>query len=118
MHNVRLSYLLDFGNESLKEIVPSKVMHKELKLPIKGANGKLAMGYVCIKFAVDLNEGLTFVSVVKLAHDRSSHVLMNFAGKVTESEEGFNKEIISHSEIQKYLERLRQSWEEEKVIPE
>jgi putative heme iron utilization protein len=61
-------------------------MHKELKLPIKCANGQLAMGYVCIKFVVDLKEGLTFVSVVKLAHDRSSHVLMDFTGQVTECE--------------------------------
>lgn len=97
VHNVRLSYLLDFQSDSLKEIVPSKVMHKELKLPIKGADGQLAMGYVCIKSIVDLKEGLTFVSVVKLAHDRSSHVLMDFEGRITESEDGFNKEILGHS---------------------
>jgi hypothetical protein len=32
--------------------------------------------------------------VVKLARDRSSHVLMDFNGRVTESEDGFNKEIL------------------------
>ena len=83
VHNLRLSYLLDFQNDNLKEIVPSKVMHKELKLPIKCENDKLVMGYVCIKLVVDLEEGLTFVSVVKLSRDRSSHLLMDFNGRIT-----------------------------------
>lgn len=97
MHNVRLSNLLDFDSESIKEIVPSKVMHKELNLPIKGVNGKLLKGFVCIKSQVDLKEGLTFVSIIKLARDKSSSVLMNFEGEVTEVEEGFNLDLLSHS---------------------
>jgi hypothetical protein len=82
-------------------------MHKELKLPMKCNDEGLAMAYVCIKFLVDPKEGLTFVSVVKLARDRSSYVLMDFGGNITESEDGFNKEILAHSEIQRYLQRLR-----------
>lgn len=72
-------------------------MHKELKLPMKCNNNGLAMAYVCIKFLVDPKEGLTFISVVKSARDRSSYVLMDFEGRVTESENGFNKEILRHS---------------------
>jgi hypothetical protein len=67
------------------------VLHKELKLPIKGANGKLITGFVCIKFQIDIEEGLTFISIIKLTHDKGSHVLMNFEGMITECEEGFNK---------------------------
>lgn len=78
MHNVRLSNLLDFESENVKEIRPSKVMHKELCLPIKGANGRLLKGFVCIKFQVDLEEGLTFVSIVKLAHGKSLSALVDF----------------------------------------
>lgn len=115
---MRLSNLLDFESESIKEIVPSKVMHKELGLPIKGANGRLLKGFVCIKFQVDLEEGLTFVSIIKLAHDKSSSALVNFEGEVTEIEEGFREEILSHSEVQKYLARLRGNWRHEKAIPE
>ena len=83
MHNVRLSNLLDFDSESVNAIVPSKVLHKELSLPIKGSNCRLLKGFVCIKPQVDLEEGLTFVSIIKLAHDKTSSALVNFEGQVT-----------------------------------
>lgn len=117
VHNVRLSNLLELESEIVKEIMPSKVMHKEIGLPLKGANGRLLKGFVCIKFQVDLEEGLTFVSIIKLAHDRSSSALVNFKGEVTEIEEGFNAALLSHSEVQRYLARLRDNWKHEKAIP-
>jgi len=82
VHNARLSHLLNF--QTVSEIIPSRVLHKEIKLPIKGANGKLLMGYVCIKFEIDVEKGLTFISIIKLVHDRSMHALIDFSGKITE----------------------------------
>ena len=43
---------------------------------------------------------------------------MNFKGEVTEVEEGFNLEILCHSEIQRYLARLRDNWNNIKLVPE
>ncbi len=67
VHNIRLSNLLDFDNEKISEIVPSKIFHKELKLPIKGINDELYTGFICIKFHVDIENGLSFISIVKRA---------------------------------------------------
>lgn len=78
VHNVRLSQMLDFDSESVKQISPSNVIHKELTLPIRAADGKLLKGLICIKSQVDLKEGLTFVSIIKLARGKSSSALMNF----------------------------------------
>lgn len=91
VHNVRLSHLLDFDGKSISEIVPSKVLHAELKLPMKGANNKLLMAYICIKFEVDLEQGLTLVSIVKLTHDKCQRALMDFNGNVTEWDPEFKK---------------------------
>ena len=88
---MRLSHLLDFDGKSISEIVPSKVLHTELKLPMKGANNRLLMAYICIKFEVDLEQGLTLVSVVKLTHDKCHRALMDFDGNVTECDPDFNK---------------------------
>jgi hypothetical protein len=55
VHNIRLSYLLDFESESLKEIVPSKILHNQLILPMKGNGNKLFIGKVCIKLHVNLD---------------------------------------------------------------
>jgi len=59
-------------------------MHNELRLPIKGANGELLMGFICIKFEVDIDKGLTFVSVIKRVHDKSMNALIDFHGRITE----------------------------------
>lgn len=69
-------------------------MHKELKLPIKGANNELFMGYVCIKFQIDIEKGLTFISIIKRVHDKTTNVLMNFKNEITEKEEGFFEQIL------------------------
>ena len=60
-------------------------MHKELKLPIKGVDQELLLGFVCIKFQVDIHQGLTFISVIKKTQDKSMNILMNFRGEVTEA---------------------------------
>ena len=59
------------------------------------------MSYVCIKYQLDIDYGLTFITIVKLVHDRSRTILMDFSGNVTEVEEGFNLEVIKHSEVKK-----------------
>jgi hypothetical protein len=84
VHSIRLNNLLNFETDKMNRIMPSKVLHKEVKFPIKGAHGMFVMGYVCIKFQVDCVKGLTFISIVKLIHDRSSHLLMDFSGNITE----------------------------------
>lgn len=116
VHNIRLSNLLDFNAPKISEITPSKVFHKELKLPIKGLNNELYTGFVCIKFHLDVQLGLSFISIIKRAPERTVSALLDFKGRVTEQQHGFNVDILQHSEIQKYLHRLRGTWKEEKVI--
>lgn len=96
VHNVRLTYLLDFEEESIAEIVPSRVFHKELKLPIKGVGTELFTGFVCIKFHVDIAKGLSFVSIVKRVLDRTAMALIDFGGRVHEIEGGFQAEVLEH----------------------
>lgn len=65
IHNVRLSQILDFNTNTIKELTPSKVLHAELKLLFKGANDELFSGLICIKYQMDIKEGVTFLSVIK-----------------------------------------------------
>lgn len=116
VHNIRLSHLLDFENDQISEITPSKVFHKELKLPIKGANNELYTGFVCIKFHLDISLGMSFISIIKRSPERTVSALLDFTGNITEQQQGFNSHILQHSEIQKYLRRLRVTWKDEKVI--
>jgi len=53
-------------------------------LPIRGAKGELFMGYICIKFQVDIEKGLTFVSVIKRVHGKSVNAMLDFNGNITE----------------------------------
>lgn len=53
-----------------------------------------------------------------MARDKSSSALINFQGEVTEVEQGFNINILSHFEVVKYLYLVRDSWNNNKVIPE
>lgn len=54
-HKLRLNNLFNFThNEISSQALPSKVIHKELKLPIKGADGELVMGYICVRMMMDI----------------------------------------------------------------
>ena len=65
IHNARLSQILDFNSDTIKELSPSKVLHAELKLQFRGLNDELFSGLICIKYHMDIKEGVTFLSVIK-----------------------------------------------------
>ena len=96
VHKYRLNDLLNFDNEELKTISPSKVIHKEIKLPFKGVGSFLQMGYINIKYMLDVEAGLTFISIIKRSNDKASSALLTLEGRVTEKEDGFNEDILEH----------------------
>jgi hypothetical protein len=51
-------------------------------------------------------------------NDKTINALINIDGTLTEREEGFNEEILKHSEFRKYLEIITERWERERVIKE
>lgn len=61
-------------------------------------------------------KGLTIISVIKILHDRSSHLLIDFNGNITEMQLGFNLDLLDHTEVKKYLNRLREGWLDNKII--
>jgi len=44
------------------------------------------------------------------------NALLDFQGRITEKEEGFLTNILEHTEIKKYIQGLKQSWTNQKVI--
>lgn len=44
------------------------------------------MGYMTIKLLVDLEEGISTVSLTTIARDQCYHALLNMDGKITECE--------------------------------
>lgn len=78
MHNARLSQILDFNSEEIKYVSAAKVLHKELVLLFKGKDDELFAGFICIKYHMDIEEGVTFLSVVKKTADKKSMALTTF----------------------------------------
>ena len=39
VHDVRLNYLLDFESELVGKIIPSRILHRKIKLPMRAATG-------------------------------------------------------------------------------
>ena len=83
VHDIRLSYLLDFENDHSTEVIPSKVFHNELLLPIKGKNQEMFTGFVCIRSHIDIEEGIGFVSIIKNVALKSLGALIDFEGNIT-----------------------------------
>jgi len=96
VHKYRLNDLLNFDNDQLRKISPSKVIHKELKIPFKGAGSFLLIGHISIKYMLDVEVGLTFISIMKHSNDKTSSALLTLEGRVTEKEDGFFDEILEH----------------------
>ena len=84
VHKYRLNDLLNIDNDKLTVISPSKFIHKELKMPFKGVGSFLLMGYINIKYMLDVEVGLTFISIIKRSDDKASSALLTLEGRVTE----------------------------------
>jgi hypothetical protein len=76
------------------------------------------MGFACIKTVIDIEKGLLFMSTIRKLNGKTSTALMNFNGEITEKEEGFNKDLVEHSEVRKYLGILKESWQNNRVMKE
>jgi hypothetical protein len=119
VHNIRLKHLFDFRAYPISAVVPSRVLHKELELPIKGADNELHSGLVCIRFHLDIEKGLSFVSIIRKAtHPSTLSALLLFDGRVAEKQKGFPVEVLEHPDTQLYLRELKKDWTDRKVIRE
>ena len=114
VHNVRLSGLISFDQEDVDEIVPSKVLHAELLLPMKGNKNELFLAYICIKFQIDIEVGLTFISIAKRCNARSANALMDIRGKITEQEAHFDPRITQHSLFRQHFSLIKKAWDQSK----
>jgi len=94
----------------------SKVFHNQLELPIRGVNGELHLGLVCIRFHIDIDEGLSFISIIKLIDRKKVSAIMDFTGKITENQEKFPMEVMSHPDTISCIKMLQDSWEDRRVI--
>jgi len=45
---------------------------------------------------LDVEVGLTFISIMKHSNDKTSSALLTLEGRVTEKEDGFFDEILEH----------------------
>jgi hypothetical protein len=77
---VRLTQILDFNSDRIEELSPSRVLHNELKLLVKGANDELFSALICIKYHMDIHEGVTFLSIIKTTPDYKCEALVTFDG--------------------------------------
>jgi hypothetical protein len=117
VHNIRLTRLLDFRGDPISAAVPSRVLHKELELPIKGAGNELHSGLVCVRFHMGTESGLSFVSIIRRSSPANTlSALLLFDGRVAEKQKGFPVEVLEHPDTQLYLRELKKSWTERKLI--
>lgn len=56
------------------------MLHTELKLLVKGADDELFSALICIKYHMDIHEGVTFLSIIKTTPDNKSQALVTFEG--------------------------------------
>jgi hypothetical protein len=89
VHKSRLNDLVNFNREELTYIKPYALLHKEAKLPIKGLGSSLVMGYVCFKFMLDIEVGLTIISAIKRLNDKAKNALVTVDGEIVEKQDGF-----------------------------
>jgi hypothetical protein len=99
-------------------VAPSRVLHRELELPIKCARNELYSGLICIRFHLDLEDGLSFVSIVRQSVRRASSALLHFDGSTAEKQRGFPVDVVYHPDTQAYFRQLRSGWQQDKVILE
>ena len=67
--------ILNFEGTTVREVSPSSMLHQERFMPIRAGNGSMFMAYILIKFHVDSEIGLGFVSVLKKVKSNNSHAL-------------------------------------------
>jgi hypothetical protein len=60
------------------------------KLPIRGVDHELFVGFSCIKISADAEKGLVFMSTIRKLNGKTSSALLNFSGEITEKEQEFN----------------------------
>jgi hypothetical protein len=75
-----------------------------MELPIKGAHNELHSGFVSIRFHMDIQNGLSFVSVIrKASHPSTLSALLHFNGRIAEKQKNFPVDVLEHPDTQNYL---------------
>lgn len=54
-------------------------------------------GLICIKYMLNIEKGLMFMSTIKRCYEKTKYMMMNLEGQLTESEEGIPDELHEHS---------------------